>query len=723
MSKIAEILAAKRAAAAAAVVAAEIKDTPPTSIEYVNAVDDTPEAQQTPPNGELFEPSFWFNPIKQSIQKALTETDEHNCIAEGCIEISEGQAQDIEEKMFKARNKPKPSVVHEVPEDLKKPSNLLDLLPLFPEFAKLKRHPVWNKLDISERVYVSREYTKHAQLAAHKAAGAAQEIHNAQRELEKAVAADEAAKAKDAKAARDKDKHETFSLNIRLNDKQDLAVVYALEGKSFVLTGAAGTGKTTAARAIASAFLERGKLGTHAFKVDEGEGNVVKIAPGIAFISYTRRATANIRRALHKDEILETKLKYNVTTIHKLLEYEPEWYDVMVDGEAVTKMRFVPRRDAQRLLDCKVIVIEESSQFGLDLYEKFYAAMRPGTILVFIGDLNQLPPVFGKSILNYALVQLPVVELTEVYRQALDSGIIVNAHRVLKGQIPEKNKDTEIIEGNSPTHVGQERMARSLGIFFHKLWDAKQYDPDQDIILSPWNVKPCGTDNLNNWVAQFLGEKRNAMVYEVLAGRRKLYLAVGDRVMFEKRDGIIKTIRHNAHYLGKAPQPASDQLTRFGLRKLAAGGKDEDFEDMATGYENINIDEVPDEEKKLQASHSIVLTLDDGSEETLSAVGDYSEQVFSLGYALTVHKAQGCEWRKVYVVMHKDHTQGGFLTRELLYTAITRAREKLVLIAKKDILERTVKQQRIAGNTLEEKILSINAGANNIGQYQVIKRA
>jgi exodeoxyribonuclease V alpha subunit len=567
-------------------------------------------------------------------------------------------------------------------------------------------------MDLATKALLAREYSKQAQLAAIEAA-------KLQRGLEKEQFEEERAKALSQVGSLqpEKKKHQAFSLDIKLNEKQQLAVEYARAGKSFVLTGAAGTGKTTACREIARAFLVSGDLGRHTFRLEDGTQTT---SHGIAFCSYTRRATANIRRALHQDPNLEEELNVNVVTIHRLLEYYPEFFPDPKDPSKTT-MRFIPRRTAQNPLDLKVLVLEESSMLGLDLYDKLFAALRPGVIIVFVGDINQLPPVFGKSIMNYALGQLPIVELTDVYRQALDSGIIQNAHRILKGTVPEVNKDTQLVTGKQQTHTGQERMARGLGGMFFKLWEAKEYDPEQDIILSPWNKQPCGTDNLNNWIAQFLGEQRKAMVYEVLAGRRKLYLAIGDRVMYEKQDGMITAVRHNMDYLGKPPNPAGTDLTRFGMRKMQEGAEHEDFEAMAHGYANINIDEVPDEEKKLQASHVVEITLDSGEKAYLRAVGDYAEQVFSLGYVLTVHKAQGCEWRKVYVVLHRDHTLGGFLTRELLYTAITRAREKLVLLCKPEVLAKAVKQQSIKGNTLQEKIASINSGAQNIGTYPVIK--
>jgi len=586
----------------------------------------------------------------------------------------------------------------------------------YPTLPELIGSKIWGILSLAERVSYSRQYSQRALAEANSTNRTARDLEAKLLEEQKK----EAAKAIAERETRDSTKHEAFALDVKLNDEQDLAVVYALEGKSFVLTGAAGTGKTTACREIAKAFLERGQLGRHTFKVDglpkplDRQG-----APGIAFCSYTRRATANIRRALHKDVKLREILKYNVTTIHKLLEFEPEFY---VDDLGKDRMRFIPKRHAGNPLTVKVIVIEEASMLGLDLWEKLYDAMLPGTIIVFVGDLNQLPPVFGKSIMNYALAQLPVIELKHVYRQALDSGVIVNAHKIIKGEVPETNKDTALVEGTQKIQVPQERMSIALGNMFFKLWENKEYDPDQDIILSPWNKQPLGTHNLNNWIAQFLGEKREAMVHEVLAGRRKMFLAVGDRVMYEKQDGVISAIRHNADYIGKPVQPAGTDLTRFGMRKMAKDAKHEDFEEMIGGYADLNVDEIVDDEKKLQASHVVEVTLDSGDKEYLRAVGDYADQVFSLGYCLTVHKAQGCEWRKVFIVLHKDHNIGTFLSRELLYTAVTRAREKLILVSKSFVLAQAVKQQIIKGKTLKEKIESINSGAANIGNYPVVKK-
>lgn len=711
MSSLAELLAKKKAAAQA------LENVQNSDVVTPSTYEEALEQE------EALTPTYWWHPESESLVVASNEDQAHKFAEDGCMELSHIQYTHLAARLeAKKKEKEQADNKYKPTPDMARPVPFLEIMKFFPKYNELVKHPVWNKYSLMERVHLGREYTKQAQITSQSVMRAAQETHAAQRQLEETI--EKAEREEAARKAREMAKpkgHETFAMSVELNEEQQLGVQYATAGKCFVLTGPAGTGKTTTAREIARVLMSRGDLGTHTFKIESpGGGPARRVSgPGIAFVSYTRRATANIRRALHKDPELEKLLEYNVVTIHRLLEYEPEFYE---EG-GKNKMRFIPMRTAQRKLDCKVLVIEEASMLGLDLWEKLYAAMQPGTIVIFIGDINQLPPVFGKSIMNYALGQLPIVELKQVYRQAEDSGIITNAHRVLRGEAPVDNKDTKIITGKSPVHVGQEKMARALGAMFHELYKSGQYDPETDIILSPWNKQPCGTDNLNAWIAQFLGEKREAMVYEVFAGRRKLYLAVGDRVMYEKRDGIITKIRHNAQYLGKSPQTAGTDLTRFGIRKMSEeNAKHEDFEAMANGYEAINIDEVPDEEKQRQASHNVELTLDDGTTETLSAIGDYAENVFSLGYALTVHKAQGCEWKQVFIVLHKDHvTTGGFLTRELVYTACTRAREKLVIISKPDLLAKAVKNQEIKGNTLAEKIQSINSGASNIGTYPVVK--
>jgi len=515
-----------------------------------------------------------------------------------------------------------------------------------------------------------------------------------------------------------------------LNKRQGEAVEKAIDGKTFSLIGAAGTGKTTSVRQLARELLESGMLGEVDYKRQGGEGRNDRVQGlSIAFVAFTRRAANNLRDSICADEELKEHFYNSCQTIHNLLEFYPEQYSYEADdGELRESMRFVPAKGAWDKLDITHLVIEEGSMVGLDLADMLMQALQAGVQIIYIGDINQLPPVFGASILSYALVKLPIVELTEVYRQALDSGIIRNAHNILAGRDLEfcddfvayeeyakgrglgiKRVGTDVPKGGTEIQAGPHKISLLYAQLFEGLYGKGDYDPDQDIILSPFNKHDLGTTNLNNHIAQFLGKKRDAVVYEVITGFEKWYLAVGDRVMVDKQDGTIKQIAVNATYSGTAAQPPGTDLTRFGVRTLCEGQM-ADMEKL--DYSNFNVEAALEEdagERKRAASHVVTVELDTGSTLILMSAGDFSQQRFSLGYCLTVHKAQGCEWRTVYFIMHKSHHVSA--TRELFYTGVTRAREKCVVLAKDYTLKQAVSAQRIKGNSTYEKIEYFNSGA------------
>lgn len=510
---------------------------------------------------------------------------------------------------------------------------------------------------------------------------------------------------------------ETFSLSVVLNEQQEMAKNFAFLGKSFVLTGAAGTGKTTAQREIAAALLRQDALSTHTFRV-QGTGERVE-APSIAFVAYTRIASGNLKRAIHKDPYLRDILEHNVTTVHNLLEFQPEFFwDNEKDKES---MRFIPMRNSIRPLDITHLIIEEATMVDIPLWRQLFSALRQNVQIIFIGDINQLQPVFGASIFNYALASLPVVELTQVYRQKEGSSILDNAHKILVGQYKLiEDENFKIIRGGEVQHT-QHKLMQSLGATIPKWYEAGEYDPEQDIILSPWNKQDLGTDSINKIIAQFLGDERDAVVYEVVAGMNKHYLAVGDKVMFNKQVGVIQKIVRNGDYTGKMPKTESKNLLRFGAYRGTIDTEGvEDFE--LAGYENISLESLMEEEageKKRQASHLVDIELETGECHTCSAVGDFSPQIFSIGYALTVHKAQGCEWRKVFFILHKDHSISAH--RELFYTAVTRAREQFVAITKDFMIQKAIENQKVKGNNILEKIAYFNSGIKNFEDISFTK--
>lgn len=521
--------------------------------------------------------------------------------------------------------------------------------------------------------------------------------------------------------------NETFSLNITLNEKQQAAVDFVAQNKCFVVLGAAGTGKTSSERAMLHKLIETDSLKTTTFK---GIGEKRIDSASVAVCAYTRRAAANSAKAIHKDPVLREKFPNNIMTIHALLEFIPEvYYDVVTESE---KFRFAPTRDANNKLTITTVIIEEATLVGLDLWEMLYAALPYDVQIIFVGDINQLPPVFGPSILNYAITRLPVIELTQVYRQAEGSPIIENAHRILRGDLLVEGKNAQgaltIYSGKKDIKIGQARTALAVANLFKVLYSTGDYNPEEDMILSPWNKQELGTDALNTYVAEFLSIKYNTLVYEIIAGFSKRYLAEGDKIIYNKKDAIIVSIEPNPAYVGKAARLPSVDLSRYGMMRATSKGSEEsgihilDEEGEVGDYENFNLKQLEETamDRKMQASHKVMIAYEDGYSDTLTSASDLQFNTFSLGYAMTVHKSQGSEWRRVYCVFHPDHAMS--LSREMLYTAITRAREEVFIIAKRYVVDKAVVSQRVKGNTLQDKITIFNSGIKDVlGNIKVTK--
>lgn len=535
---------------------------------------------------------------------------------------------------------------------------------------------------------------------------------------------------------------------VKLNAKQEQAAkMFAEEERSCVMIGAAGTGKTTGVRGVLRRLLELGKLKKTAdYKRQGGSGlkDRVKSQYNVAICAFTRRAAINIMESVTSQEGLE-EFKYCCQTVHNLLEYAPEYYDEYDDetGEFKQKMRFSPHRDSANPIDCDWLIIEEASMVDLILWEKLMDAMKPGTKVLFLGDINQLPPVFGLPILVYAMHKLPVVQLTEVYRQSVGP-VLRNAHNILKGvHVEEETTDDQafvcyeefktdtgktslkrhVAEKGSPIMAGESKMSAIYSAMFNKLYETGRYDPEQDMIISPFNVGDLGTLHMNQCLAQFIGDSRNAIVHEVLAGFHKHYLAVGDKVMVERQDGYITAIHHNTDYMGSLPKPAGSDLSRFGVRILGREGSHEDIDLDEAADVNFDLNAIGEktaEELKRAASHIVEVTLESGEVVTLSSSGQFAPEKFTLGYCITGHKSQGSEWRNVYIIMHKKHHS--LLTREWLYTTVTRARKQCTLLCKPFSIEKALGSQRITGDTIEDKLAWFTSGAvDNLDEIEVEK--
>lgn len=487
---------------------------------------------------------------------------------------------------------------------------------------------------------------------------------------------------------------------ITYNAKQQEAVDLIASGKSCVLIGPAGTGKTTCIRGALQKRIQNGSLRPlHASTKVLTAGS-----PGLAVVAYTRRAVNNIRNNVSED------VKNNCVTVHKLLEFEPKYYDVKDphSGDFKKKMVFEPKRDEYNPLPRSLgaIAYEESSMLGVDLYEQVIAATPHEPQEIFIGDIQQLPPIFGPAILGHKLLSLPVIELTEVYRQALESPILRLAHRILSGRvIPEKELKEWDFPGQLKLHPWKKSVSPTaatiqLAKFLIKCEEEGKYDKEEDIILIPYN-KEFGTVELNKHLATHFAWEREALVHEIVAGYNKHYFAVGDRIMYEKNDATILEIDENPDYSGKYFRAPSINFNywghRVGTKPENYHTSEEDVFDHVLSQVNIGDDK---EDRVQQSSHRIKIRLTDSDVEiTLTKAAQINALL--LGYALTVHKAQGSEWRKVFLCLHASHNR--MLQRELLYTAVTRAREELFVICEPDSFVKGIESQKLKGNTLEEK--------------------
>lgn len=491
---------------------------------------------------------------------------------------------------------------------------------------------------------------------------------------------------------------------ISYNENQLRFVSLASSGESSVLIGAAGTGKTTCMRGVMQGLIQSGRAG---LLDHEGHKYLESKTPGIVIVSYTRRAVSNIRKAVSED------MKKNCLTIHALLEYEPVYYEVFdeASGENKNTMRFEPTRNSYRPLPStiKVCVIEEASMVSLELFEELRNALPANCQFIFLGDIQQLPPVFGSAILGYKMLELPVVELTEVYRQALESPIIRLAHRILSGLPIPLNEYTEWkIPGQLTIHPWKKKLAADTALltiakFLTVAIEAGQYDPDNDMVLIPFN-KACGTIELNKHIAQHMARKRGAEVFEIVAGFNKLYLSPGDKILFDKEDAVVVSIKENPAYTGAKPQPSGLMLDYWGYNSGDAHTTVDTDSESTDDEIDFMLSQAAaasgSEERVRQSSHEVtVRILETETDVKITSVGDMANLLLS--FALTVHKSQGSEFRKVFLMLHQSHAT--MLSRELLYTAVTRAKEELYIICEPESMSKGILSQRIKGNTLAEK--------------------
>ena len=364
--------------------------------------------------------------------------------------------------------------------------------------------------------------------------------------------------------------------SIRLSDEQRDAISTAIREKVLVITGGPGTGKTTVLNGILAIF--------HAKNV-----SMELAAP-------TGRAAKRMEAATGRE----------ARTIHRLLEYSPK------EGGF--------QRNAARPLDADLIVIDEASMVDITLMQSLLLAIPKQARLILVGDVDQLPSVGpGNVLLDVIASQaVPVVWLKTVFRQAAQSGIIANAHRINKGQMPEFNTtDFFLVQRKDPVkaletvvHLVTERMPAKFG-----------FDPKRDVqVLAPMRRGEAGVTRLNEALQQALNPGAVPIQHRLFG--------CGDKVMQLSNNYELDVFNGDAGIVAVV----DDELREVQIA----------YDDRAVLYGFDDLDEV------------------------------------GLAYASTVHKAQGSEYPAVVMPVLTEHFL--LLQRNILYTAVTRASKLVVIV-------------------------------------------
>ena len=385
-------------------------------------------------------------------------------------------------------------------------------------------------------------------------------------------------------------------LSLKLAEKQVEAIKSAANDKVLVITGGPGTGKTTIIKSILTIFS--------------------KLTDRILLAAPTGRAAKRMTDATG----------YEAKTIHRLLEFSPQHQGF--------------KRNAEKPLKCELLVIDEASMIDIVLMHHLLKAIPPSATLILVGDVDQLPSVGPGSVLmdiiNSGVV--PVVRLNEIFRQAQQSSIIVNAHRINSGKMPlikskRTDEDFYFIEQTEP----EDALKVILEIVADRIPKRFGFDPVDDIqVLSPMHRGIVGAGNLNTELQKALNPQSGGIER---GGRR---FSVNDKVM-QIKNNYDKEVYNGD--IGRIESLNFDEqlvTVRFDDRKIP--------------YDFSELDEIV---------HA---------------------------YAISVHKSQGSEFPAIVIPVLMQHYM--LLQRNLLYTGITRGKSLAIIVGSKKALAIAVQNNK-----------------------------
>jgi exodeoxyribonuclease V alpha subunit len=384
---------------------------------------------------------------------------------------------------------------------------------------------------------------------------------------------------------------------LMLNEEQQRGIVTCLQSRVAIITGGPGTGKTTMIRRLIEVF-ERYKV---SFKLAAPTGRAAK-----RMFESTGRSTE---------------------TLHRLLEFSPGI------------MNFT--RNEMNALECDVLVVDEASMIDIFLMNAIVKALPHNATLLLIGDIDQLPSVGPGNVLHdlIATKRIPTIRLQHIFRQAQDSFIIINAHRVNQGEFPthpEKGTRSDFVYINKDK---PEDLLSLLPLIYNKKLAQRGISAHDTMILTPMNRGVAGAVRLNQELQVILNGQtpqqesvsqfgRTFKVHDRVMQIRNNY----DKFVFNGDIGVITSIH-------KADQKL---IIRFGERDLE--------------YDFAELNEL------------------------------------MLAYAISIHKSQGSEFQAVIIPLFMQHFI--LLQRNLIYTAITRAKKLCIIIGQPRALAMGIKNDK-----------------------------
>jgi exodeoxyribonuclease V alpha subunit len=386
-------------------------------------------------------------------------------------------------------------------------------------------------------------------------------------------------------------------LDITLASKQVEAVKCALTNKVVVITGGPGTGKTTIINAILKIFAQ-------------ARVKFLLAAP-------TGRAAKRMSEATG----------HEAKTIHRLLDY------------SIQKGGF--QKDDKTPLKCDLLVVDEASMIDTILMHHLLKAVPLNATLILVGDVNQLPSVGAGAVLQDIIASrtMPVMELNEIFRQARESLIIVNAHKINQGLMPtfkpsgHKLEDFYFIEQEEPEKV----LGIILELVKERIPSRFGFDPIDDIqVLTPMHKGLVGAGNLNQELQHALNPGPDSLT----RGGRNYRLQ--DKVMQIQNNYEKEVFNGDLGRIGRIDPEAQEVVIDFDGRKVR--------------YDYADLDEVV------------------------------------LAYAISIHKSQGSEYPAVVIPILTQHYV--LLQRNLIYTAVTRGRKLVVMVGTRKALAMGIKNDK-----------------------------